>query len=140
MNSSATSLRRAWPYDEAMAGRRPSSRTQPAVGKRLALARQRKGITQAELAELLGVSQSLVAHYETRATNPQLSFLENAAAVLNTSVAELIGEEPVVEQRKPGPRSQLDERIARVRLLPKKKQELVVRMIDAILDEERTTA
>ncbi len=71
MNSSATSLRRAWPYDEAMAGRRPSSRTQPAVGKRLALARQRKGITQAELAELLGVSQSLVAHYETRATNPQ---------------------------------------------------------------------
>jgi transcriptional regulator with XRE-family HTH domain len=134
MNPGATKRRHLWPYDAAMAGRRPSSKTEPVVGKRLAIARQRKGITQADLAERLGVSQSLVAHYETRATNPQLGFLERAAVELGTTVAELIGEEESPAPKKPGPRSQLDLAVEKLKELPRTEQQRIVEMLDDAIE------
>lgn len=116
---------------------RPTSREAPPFGKRLAHFREKKGLTQAQLAEELGVSQQLVAYYERRATNPSLGFIETAAETLGVTVAELIGATPIKKDatKKRGPKSQLDERFERVRKLPRAKQQLVARMIDAVLAE-----
>ncbi len=133
MSSGASRCDDSWLYDGAMVGRRPSTKRDPAFGKRLAAARRRKGLTQTELAQLLGVSQSLVGHYETRATNPQLSFFEKAAQVLDTTVAELIGEQlaDAPSPAKRGPKSQLDAAVELARQLPRHKQQVVAQLIEA---------
>ena len=133
MSNDASRSDDQWPYDGAMVGRRPSTRRDLEFGKRLAAARRRKGLTQTELALLLGVSQSLVGHYETRATNPQLSFFEKAAEVLDTTVAELIGEQrgDPPSPTKRGPKSQLDVAVELARQLPRHKQQVVAQLIEA---------
>ena len=44
------------------------------------------------------------------------------------------------ERRKPGPPSQLEEKLVEARKLPRRKQELLVKMIDAFLEAERRSA
>lgn len=120
-----------------MAGRPPSTDAPP-FGKRLAHFREKNGLTQAELASVLGISQQLVAYYERRATNPSLGFVEKAASALGVTVAELVAEAPIRrETKKRGPRSHLEDRFERLKKLPRAKQDLVVRMIDAVLAESR---
>jgi transcriptional regulator with XRE-family HTH domain len=134
MASAELGATRGWSYDQrAMVGR-PTSRKAPPFGAKLARLRELKGLTQVQLAERLGVSQSLIAYYERRATNPSLSFIEKAASVLGVGAVALVGDESTAPPKKrPGPVSQLDERFEKVRHLPKAKQALVVRMIDAVL-------
>jgi transcriptional regulator with XRE-family HTH domain len=75
-----------------------------------------------------------LAHYERRATNPALDFIERAAAALEVSVAELLGSQPHVTRSKPGPVSQLQRRIEQVKLLPRKEQEFVIKFLDTVLE------
>ena len=123
----------------AMAGR-PASSEAPPFGRRVAALRKERGLSQAQLAHDLGIKLSLVAYYERRANNPSLGFVEKLARVLGVTVAELVGERVTQEPHKRGPRSQLEEKFDLVRRLPRAKQKLVVRMIDAVLDEERRSA
>jgi transcriptional regulator with XRE-family HTH domain len=125
-----------WSYDQrAMVGR-PTSRKAPPFGAKLARFRELKGLTQLQLAEQLAVSQSLIAYYERRATNPSLGFIEKAAKVLGVTTSDLVTEtKQDTKPAKRGPVSQLDDRFEKVRRLPKAKQALVVRMLDAVLAE-----
>lgn len=120
---------------EAMAGR-PPTREAPPFGKRLAALRKQRGLTQLQLADELGVSRKMVDYYERRAQNPSTSFVTKAADVLGVSVAYLLEEGPVsssTKKAKPGPASALEERLQKVRRLPKKEQEVVLRMLDGVL-------
>jgi transcriptional regulator with XRE-family HTH domain len=123
------------PYaDGAMAGR-PSTREPSAFGKRLAALREQKGVTQSELADRLGVSQQLVAYYERRALSPSLDFVEQLATALDVQLTELVGDDSSKPRRlRPGPVSQLEVRFERLRQLPRKKQQLAMKMIDTLLD------
>jgi len=115
-----------------MAGRPPSSEGTE-FGKRVAEARKRKGLTQAELAYILGVTAPMVVYCERRAANPSLELLLKLSKALDVSVAELIGEEPQRRRGKPGPPSELEERIERLRQLPRRDQETVLKMLDGLL-------
>jgi len=78
-----------------------------------------------------------VGYYERLSTNPSLDFIQRAASVLAVTVAELVAddEEAAAPTRgKRGPKSRLEERIERVRKLPRREQELAIRMLDALLD------
>jgi len=44
--------------------------------KKLAFSRAKKGMSQRELAKKIGVTQSVLARFETGKTNPTLSFLQ----------------------------------------------------------------
>lgn len=116
-----------------MAGR-PSTREPSAFGKRLSSLREARGLSQAEFAERLGVSQQLIAYYERRAPSPNLDFIEKAALGLGVELAALVTDGKTTRRSKPGPASRLDERFERVRLLPKKKQELAIKMLDLVLE------
>lgn len=135
------SNREVRPYPgEAMAGR-PTTREAPPFGKRLAALRKESGLTQAQLADKLGVSIKAVDYYERRAKNPSLELMKKAAEVLGTTVAELAGDDAAPRGRsKRGPVSILDDRFDKVKKLPRAKQQLVARMIDAVLAESRTSA
>ena len=52
--------------------------------------RERSGLTQAQLANVLGVSDKAVSKWETGVGYPDITLLEPIAAALRTSVAELL--------------------------------------------------
>jgi transcriptional regulator with XRE-family HTH domain len=125
-----------WPYGEqAMAGR-PSSSEPPPFGKRLIELRKNCGLAQGEFAEILGVTPQTVEYYERRAKNPSLDLLLKLAAALNVTVSELVGDAPA-RRMKPGPPSELEERIEKIRRLPRKEQEVVIRMLDGVINSAR---
>jgi hypothetical protein len=79
----------------------------------------------------------MIDYYERRAPNPALDFIELAAAAWEVSVAELLGSQPHTIRAKPGPVSQLERRMEQVKLLPRKKQQLVIEFLDAIISPRR---
>lgn len=117
----------------AMAGR-PATKEAPPFGRRLTALRKSKGWTQSELGARLGLTQKMVDYYERRAVNPSLAVIEQAAAALEVSVAELLGGESPRRRGKPGPASQLELRLERIKRLPRKDQEFVIRFLDTVLE------
>lgn len=52
--------------------------------------RQEKGITQANLAEMLNVNQSTISKWECQTAGPTLATLQKITNVLNCSLDELL--------------------------------------------------
>jgi transcriptional regulator with XRE-family HTH domain len=123
------------PYDlGTMAGRPPSGEA-PLFGRRLATLRKQRGLTQAQLADALGIKLSLVAYYERRAKNPTLEVATKIANFFDVSVGSLFGEDAPKKKPRahPGPLSALEQRIELLRKLPRAQQEVVVKMLDGLL-------
>jgi len=112
-------------------GRKPTKEA-PLFGKQLAHFRKKRGLTQYEFAELLGITRNLVLHYERSCSNPNMEFVLKAAKVLDVSVDELFGLKPEKARRGPPPKvKQLAERISS---LPKNKQAVVLEMIESYVE------
>lgn len=60
-------------------------------GTRLAKIRGSKGLTQKELGEKIGISQRMVAYYESQTEHPPATLLPSIAKVLKISLDELLG-------------------------------------------------
>jgi transcriptional regulator with XRE-family HTH domain len=124
--------------DVVMAGR-PATKPAPPFGQRLAAARKKAGLTQLKLAEKLGMTRELVDYYERRAPNPSLEFVQKAAEALGVEPSYFLdGEGP--KKKKPGPASDLETRLERLRQLPRSQQDLIIRMLDAAIDQARSNA
>lgn len=120
------------PYDAGMAGR-PTTKPAPSIfGAQLAALRKGRGLTQPQLAEKLGLSFPMLVYYERQAKNPNMEFVRKTAEFFNVSVDELLGHS-VQTKRKTGPPSQLEQRLAALRQLPREKQKLALQMLDTIL-------
>ncbi len=119
-------------YDAEMAGR-PPTKEAPLFGQRLAQARKAQGLSQEELAAKLGTSRVNLAYYERKAENPTLEFLNRCAEVLKIPISELIGEDHMAQQGKPGPKSKLEKQLEAVRGLPRAKQKFVSEFLATVL-------
>lgn len=64
------------------------------IGQSLLKNRHKRGITQEELAEYIGVSKASVSKWETAATYPDITLLPQLAAFFHISIDELLGYEP----------------------------------------------
>ena len=60
--------------------------------------REKRGITQNELAEQIGVSNKTISKWETARGLPDISLLQPLAAALGVSVIELMNGEPIVNR------------------------------------------
>ncbi len=60
-------------------------------GKRIKDARNKSGLTQKQLGERLGVSESAVAQYESGQRVPKVDTLQRIADALNIPLANLLG-------------------------------------------------
>lgn len=76
--------------------------------KKLKLLRKQKGLSQAETAELLGITQSAYSRYESGQRQPDLDILKKIAKIYNVSVDDLLTQPPeepfgrqIVEQPMP---------------------------------------
>ena len=107
-----------------------------AMGERIAEARKALGMTQAQLADELGVAQQVVASYEVGRHRVPASFLPRLARTLAIPVEELIGEE--TQRSKRGPAPKLLQQIERIQRLPRSQQRFVMQMIDTALQASAT--
>ena len=64
------------------------------IGRILLENRRRRGITQEQLAEYLGVSKASISKWETEASYPDIFMLPRLAAYFDLSIDELMGYEP----------------------------------------------
>lgn len=70
------------------------------TGQTIKNLRERKGLTQAQLAETLGVSSKAVSKWETAKGLPDISLIEPLANALSVSVMELMTGDTVVNQNR----------------------------------------
>ena len=70
------------------------------TGSTIRQLREAKGLTQAELAEMLSVSAKTISKWETAKGLPDISLLEPLAAALGVSVLELMQGEPIINRNR----------------------------------------
>ena len=63
------------------------------MGKRIAAFRKRRGLTQDQLAEQLGISAQAVSKWETDLSCPDIGLLPQLAEILEVSLDDLFGVE-----------------------------------------------
>jgi len=102
------------------------------LGSRVAHLRKELGLTQAQLAETLGISQQMVASYEVGRRRIPVSMLPSLAHALKVQTDALLGNETKTRSKR-GPASQLQRSIERISELPKPKQRFVIEMLETVL-------
>jgi transcriptional regulator with XRE-family HTH domain len=101
-------------------------------GQRLARFRQARGLTQAELGESVGLSQRMVAYYESQSRRPPAHVLPEVARALRLSLDELLGLRPA--EPEPAPRSaRLRRKLRDIERLPAADRKAILKVLDAYL-------
>ena len=101
------------------------------LGTRIAQRRKAEELTQAELGELISVTQQQIASFETGRRRMPISTLPLLAKALGVSIEELVGEQPKPGKRGPAPK--LQQQLEQLQALPRAKQRLVSEVLDSLL-------
>ena len=115
--------------------------TNKRLGERLAKLRRQRGLTQAELADSLGVGQPLVSHYERGQATIDAHSLIKLSSILEAPADTLLGliemNEPDKVERTAALRPFL-RRLRDVHRLPERDRRALLRTIDAFLKSATT--
>ena len=103
------------------------------LGKRITRLRKENHITQVQLAETLGLSQSAMTAYELGQRRVPASMLPTLAEIFKVPVDELLGKPAAARTSKRGPTSRLQQQIDAISQLPKTRQRFVSEMLDTVL-------
>ena len=109
--------------------------TAAGIGARLAQSRKEKGITQGELAEILGVSQPMVSDYGRGELRLHGELIIEIAKVLKVTADELLGIKTESQKSNAIKNRRLSRRLTAVDQLPKRDQEALLRTIDAFISK-----
>jgi len=130
-------LVRTRPYTPAMA--RKLQRQRPKQGARLAALRRAAGLTQTELAQLVGETQQNMAYWEASERPPRSDVLPKLAKVLGVKIEQILeGELP--ETRRAGPVGKAQKIFEEVSTLPRKQQERIVETVSALVEQYKRRA
>lgn len=114
------------------------TRTLAGFGKRLAELRQQRGLTQAEIGKAVGVSQRVIAYYETESEQPPGALLADLAKALRVSADVLLGLKAVKDGTSPKT-ARLLKRLRKVEELPAADQRAVLKLVEALVETRRRT-
>ena len=103
-------------------------------GQRLASLRKAAGFTQIELAAELGVSQRMVAYYESPAATPPANLLPQIASALGVTIDELFGRGAKRRLVKQEGDSRLRRRLLAIEKLDVAAKRQVLQVIDAFIE------
>ena len=67
------------------------------TGSTIKTLREAKGLTQAELADKIGVTSKAVSKWETAKGLPNITLIQLLAAALDTSIVELMGGKQIIK-------------------------------------------
>ena len=106
------------------------------LGKRIAERRKAKGLTQQQLAEILGISQKTIAHYEVGRLRVAVIMLPILCKALSVTLDDLVGTPAAKQKSKRGPASVLQQQIEQIRELPRAKQKFVIDMLNTVIQQQ----
>ena len=101
------------------------------IGERMARLRRERGITQVELAEMLGVPQPMISAYENGGLRLHGELIVELTKILDISADQLLG----LKETKNGPakNGRLLRKLQQLELLPRRDQQALMRTIEAFL-------
>lgn len=103
------------------------------LGQRIAALRRERGLTQVQLAEVMGVAQQTLAHYEAGRLRLLAGALPTLADQLGVSVEDLIGASTKRRNGKRGPQPKIQQQLERIQALPAAEQRAISRVLDSVL-------
>ena len=103
-------------------------------GERLAALRKAAGFTQVELAAELGISQRMVAYYESPQAAPPAALLPSIATALGVSIDELFGRNAKRRLVKQDGDSRLRRRLLAIEKLDPAEKRQVLQLLDALIE------
>ena len=114
----------------------------PALGVHLTALRQAAGLTQVELASLVGVSQANIAFWERGAKPPRSDVLQPMAEALGVSVEALLKPGPLRARagRQAGPKGEAQQLFEELRKLPRRQQRRILDVVHALLTQSEGRA
>jgi len=102
------------------------------VGLNITAARRRRGMTQTQLAEKIGLDKYTVSYYERKCQSIPLDTLRGIAEALNTSVDFLINGDATRTDMAAS--KALLTRLEKAKTMPPEKQKLIIDLIDNLSD------
>ena len=102
------------------------------LGTRIAERRKAQSLTQAQLGELVGVTQQQIASFEIGRRRIPVSTLPLLAKALATSIEDLIGGHGK-RNGKRGPAPKIQQQLERISALPRARQRMVSDVLDSLL-------
>jgi transcriptional regulator with XRE-family HTH domain len=105
------------------------SRERPPLAQRFVALRQAAGLTQVQLATMLGVAPSVIAFWELKGTPPRGEVLPGLAKAFGVSVDEILGVEPIKPKRQAA-KGKLQALFEAASQLPRRQQEKVIAVLE----------
>ena len=105
------------------------------IGARIARLRKDKGMTQTELAAVLGVTQPVVSDYENDEIGLDSARIKQLSEILSESADAILGLERMTKREAVVKNRRLYRQLQDIDRLPKRDQEALFRMIDAFLSK-----
>jgi transcriptional regulator with XRE-family HTH domain len=105
-------------------------------GPRLAALRKAAGFTQTAFAGEIGVSQRMMAYYESPAAHPPANLLATMARTLGVSVEALLGTETAKRRAKPAD-TRLQRRLQQLEKLPPDERRQILQVLDAFIERSQ---
>lgn len=102
--------------------------------RRVTERRKAAGLTQAAVAQHLGITEGRYGHYERGFRRFPVTILPKLAEALGCSEADLIGSS-TAEPRKRGPTSRAEQLTERLGRLPRAKQAMILDMIEGAIEK-----
>jgi transcriptional regulator with XRE-family HTH domain len=115
-------------------GKRIQLQDSTSFGERLAQLRKAAGYTQVELAQDLGISQRMIAYYESPNASPPANLLPRIAAALGITIDELFGRTPKRRLAKQDGDSRLRRRLLAIEKLDLADKRQVLQLLDAFIE------
>ena len=113
---------------------RKLSKPRPAQGTRLAALRRNVGLSQAELANLVGEPQQNIALWEQSDKPPRSDAIPRLARVLGVRIEDLFVES-ASPPRKSGPAGKVRKIFEEVSKLPRRQQDKIIEFLSPIVEQ-----
>lgn len=107
------------------------------VGRRIATAREQKGLSQAALADIIGISSGAVGQYETGRNLPKMARFEAIAGACGVTVEWLLTGDDPEELRKAQTINEV-EALQLMRALPESQQRAALAMLAGLTAAHQT--
>jgi len=110
---------------------------QETFSQRLRVARKDKGLTQANLSELTGISRRAIAHYESQGKQPPVKNLKKLAEAIGTTVDSLVGAVLDSGNRKDKLSYSISKKVKVIEKLPVRDQKAIFRLINSLAEKNK---
>jgi transcriptional regulator with XRE-family HTH domain len=120
---------------------RELSKQRPRQGAHLAALRQSAGLTQTELAKLVGDTQRNIAYWEQSEKPPRSDVVPKLARVLGVSLEDLLTPTDARTPERPrGPVGKVRKTFEDVSRLPRRQQDKIIEIVEALMAQHTRKA